>query len=52
MNTAGVPDRLLLDYRLDSGVAVVKVTGELMCPPAVRSAIACFGSSPMKTITV
>ena len=29
MNAAGVPDRLLLDYRLDSGVAVVKVTGEV-----------------------
>lgn len=29
MNTADVPDRLLLDYRLDSGVAVVKVTGEV-----------------------
>jgi anti-anti-sigma factor len=29
VNTAGVPDRLLLDYRLDSGVAVVKVTGEV-----------------------
>ena len=29
MSTADVPDRLLLDYRLDSGVAVVKVTGEV-----------------------
>jgi anti-sigma B factor antagonist len=29
MNTADVPDRLLLDYRLDSGVAVVKATGEV-----------------------
>jgi len=29
VNTAGVPDGLLLDYRLDSGVAVVKVTGEV-----------------------
>src|SRR6185437_5555319 len=29
MNTADVPDRLLLDYRLDSGVAVVKVTGDV-----------------------
>ena len=29
MNTADVPDRLLLDYRLDSGVAVVTVTGEV-----------------------
>ena len=29
MNTADVPDRLPLDYRLDSGVAVVKVTGEV-----------------------
>jgi anti-sigma B factor antagonist len=29
MNTADAPDRLLLDYRLDSGVAVVKVTGEV-----------------------
>jgi anti-sigma B factor antagonist len=29
MNTADVPDGLLLDYRLDSGVAVVKVTGEV-----------------------
>ena len=29
MNAAGVPDRLLLDYRLDGGVAVVKVTGEV-----------------------
>jgi hypothetical protein len=29
MNTADVPDRLLLDYRLGSGVAVVKVTGEV-----------------------
>ena len=29
MNTADVPDGLLLDYRLDSGVAVVTVTGEV-----------------------
>jgi anti-sigma B factor antagonist len=29
MNATGVPARLLLDYRLDSGVAVVKVTGEV-----------------------
>jgi anti-sigma B factor antagonist len=29
MNTADVPDRLLLDYRLDGGVAVVKVAGEV-----------------------
>jgi len=29
VNTADVPDRLLLDHRLDSGVAVVKVTGEV-----------------------
>src|SRR5260370_9772409 len=29
MNTADVPDRLFLDYRLDGGVAVVKVTGEV-----------------------
>ena len=29
MNIADVPDGLLLDYRLDSGVAVVKVTGEV-----------------------
>src|SRR5262249_54226244 len=29
MNTADVPDRLLLDYRPDSGVTVVKVTGEV-----------------------
>ena len=29
MNTADMPDGLLLDYRLDGGVAVVKVTGEV-----------------------
>jgi anti-sigma B factor antagonist len=29
MNTADIPGRLLLDYRLDSGIAVVKVTGEV-----------------------
>jgi len=29
MGTAEVPGRLLLEYRLDSGVAVVTVTGEL-----------------------
>jgi anti-sigma B factor antagonist len=29
MNPADAPDRLLLDYRLDSGVTVVKVTGEV-----------------------
>jgi hypothetical protein len=29
MNTTDVPDGLLLDYRLDSGVTVVKVTGEV-----------------------
>ena len=29
MNTADAPDSLLLDYRLDSGVTVVTVTGEV-----------------------
>src|SRR4029077_5495580 len=29
MNSADVPDRLRLDYCLDGGVAVVKVTGEV-----------------------
>jgi anti-sigma B factor antagonist len=29
VSTADVPNRLLMDYRLDSGVAVVKVTGEV-----------------------
>jgi anti-sigma B factor antagonist len=29
MNTTDVPDSLLLDYHLDSGVAVVKVAGEV-----------------------
>lgn len=29
MNAADAPDGLLLDHRLDSGVAVVKVTGEV-----------------------
>jgi anti-sigma B factor antagonist len=29
VNTADVPDRLFLDCRLDSDVAVVKVTGEV-----------------------
>jgi anti-sigma B factor antagonist len=29
MSTAGAPDRLLLAYRLDTGIAVVKVTGEV-----------------------
>ena len=29
MGTAEAPGRLLLEYRLDSGVAVVTVTGEL-----------------------
>ena len=29
MSTAGNPERLILEYRLDSGVALVRVTGEV-----------------------
>jgi hypothetical protein len=32
MNTTDAPDKLLLDYRLDNGVTVVKVTGEVDVP--------------------
>ena len=50
MSPADAPDRLLLAYRLDTGIAVVTVTGEVDAFTGDRSEIASFGSSAMKTI--
>jgi hypothetical protein len=50
MGTAEAPGRLLLEYRLDSGVAVVTVTGELDVSTSGCSETASCGSSLRKTI--
>jgi Fe-S cluster biogenesis protein NfuA len=39
---------LHLEYRLDSGVAVVKVTGEVDVSTSGACETACCGSSPMR----
>ena len=49
MSPADVPGGLLLDYRVDNGIAVVTVTGEVDVSTSPSFEMACFGSSLMRS---